>query len=204
MRSRAAVWLLAGTLSGFALVGSFGDESPSTSGPITLGGGGGGGVSIYPPKAKGKWYGTFGGFRLCLTKPGVATLTKVEFSGPRDVGDEVRAVVRRVSRTAVADGATVVYSWIGTPEKEFGSLQGQSIESVAGAQVTDVCVSPPDETEGFSELMTVLAADVDGNAIDGVKLHYTVKSKPYVTTLGWKYFVCDRARVNEACRRPAD
>lgn len=190
--------LVACVLSGCAAIGLSDDDVPATDGPLDLSLASGGN-GLYPPGEKGDWHGTFGGFRLCLTERGTATLTKVEFLGQRDPNDEVRAVVRRVSKAAGDAGATPVFSEVGTPEDEFGSQPGQSIEPLEGAEIADACKNPPDVTAGFSELMTVLFADADGNSIDGVRLSYTFDAESYVTTTKWENFVCDRARKNEQC-----
>ncbi|WP_269304735.1 hypothetical protein [Aeromicrobium sp. HA] len=190
--------LVVSVLSGCAAIGVSDDNVSATDGPLDLSLASGGN-GLYPPGVKGDWHGTFGGFRLCLTEPGTATLTRVEFLGQRDPNDEVRAVVRRVSKAAAEAGATPVFSEVGTPEDEFGSQPGQSIEPLKGAEIADVCKNPPDVTAGFSELMTVLFADADGNSIDAVRLSYTFNDESYLTTTRWENFVCDRARKNEQC-----
>jgi len=194
----AACALVVSVLFGCMATGSSNDHAPATDGPLDLSLASGG-TGIYPPAEQGDWHGTFGGYRLCLNEPGVATLTKAEFVGQRDSDNEVRAVVRRVSQAAVAAGATLVYSKTGTPEDEFGSQPGQSIEPLEGAEITDACRNPPDVTNGFSELMLVLLADADGNSIDGVRLSYTFDDTSYVTTTRWQNFVCDHARKNDRC-----
>lgn len=168
------------------------DREPSRNGPLETNMGSGGGVGLTPPEVEGRWHGMFGAMRLCVSSPGVVTITKIDPLTASD-GEPVRAVVRRVSESAARAGETPFISLKGTPETEFESKAGQQIESAVGAKVSRSCSEDRREA-GFDELVVVLssASPAKGNFVTETRISYQVGGRGYVTTVPWVFGLCDQ------------